>query len=305
MSEELEQREDARAARLLAQLPGPSPVVVARVRTRLTAVAPQKQSGWRLVGIGMTTALAAATALFFVGRSLEPVVAPPVAVNAALSAGSDWAIDTKVPGVALSYTGNGSMAGLADAPQIQWNEGTINVEVVPDHNIRLAVETKEAKVRVVGTGFTVARDATLGTTVNVRHGKVEVDCSGELTRVLVAGDSLTCLPVTASGLNARAMKLTERGASNAEILATVDRGLALPDAVGSVGDELATRRFGLLLAMGRQQEALEHARKFVAEHASAPRRAQVIAAAAELANQLGGCATAAPWLVEVAPESCK
>lgn len=302
MSEELEQREDARAARLLAQLPEPSPAVIARVRGRLNKPAPVA-TNWRLAGLGLT-ALAAASLLAFTSWPTAEAPAPAVAVAATLDADGTWATDTQVPGVALSYEGTGTMSGDPGAPKIQWEVGTINIEVVPNRDIKLSVHTEQAVVRVVGTGFTVTKDA-LGTAVSVRHGKVEVDCTGELTRVLEAGDSLTCMPTTAAGMAARASILVTRGASHAEVLATVDRALALPDATGSVSDELAARRFTTLLAMGRTQEALADARTFAMERPNANLRPQILAAAAELAAGLGGCATAAPWLADVSPESCK
>ena len=81
-SEELELMEDARAARLLADLPPLSPQVVQRVRARVVATSRPSVAdrGLRLVTIAAGAALAAASVLFVTRLALEPVPEAPVAV---------------------------------------------------------------------------------------------------------------------------------------------------------------------------------------------------------------------------------
>jgi ferric-dicitrate binding protein FerR (iron transport regulator) len=168
------------------------------------------------------------------------------------------------------------------------------VEVVPDRGVRLSVETPEAEVRVVGTGFTVERDA-LGTRVEVRHGRVEVDCGAEVTRLLREGDTVTCLPRTAGGLLGRALALQAQNAPGEEILSVLERALALPDVSTSHADELGAHRVRVLLSLHRDAEALEAARRYLGG-APGLRRQAVERYAATAAVRLGGCATVVPWL---------
>lgn len=297
-TEEEQLRDDARARRLLAGLPGVAPGVTGRVRARLARPATAPSRG-RLVAVAGVTAAAAAAVLFVATRALEPAPAPPAPVAIALAASSGWATDASLPYVALSFDGTGAVEGTTDAPKIRWDSGTINVEVASGHGVKLSVETREAEVRVVGTGFTVKRDA-LGTAVNVRHGRVEVDCGEEVTRVLEVGDAVTCLPRSAAGLLLRARTLYGAGAAPATVLETVERGLAVPDASASVVDELATTRLRVLLDLGRHAEVLRGARTYLASPA-ALRRSDVELLAASAALELGGCASAAPWLLGAAP----
>lgn len=304
-TEEDELRDDARAARLLAGLPSPSPAVAQRVRARVQASARPTAvgRGRRLLTVAVVTGALAASALLATRQALEPAPPAPEPVAAALEAVGKWAIDVSIPNVALSYDGIGEITGTSDAPRIRWDHGTINVEVSSGKGIALAVETREAKVRVVGTGFTVQRDA-LGTQVSVRHGRVEVDCGTEVTRVLDAGDEVTCLPRSAATLLGRARALQAAGGSEAEVLETLDRALAMPDKTPAYADEIAARRIQTLLALGRHQDALDAAQGYFAGPTGARRR-DVELLAASAAVSLGGCATAAPWLLTAAPGSAE
>lgn len=294
-TEDEELRDDARARGLLAGLPPVSSGSVARVRARVQAggsrAAPR---AGRLVAVAAITSLAAGIGLFLTRQALEPAPKPPVAVAAALETTSGWAVHGAVPFVALSYRGAGAVEGTSDAPHIRWDTGTLNVDVASGRGVRLAVETREALVRVVGTGFTVGRDA-LGTRVDVRHGRVEVDCGEEITRVLDVGDSVICLPRSAAGLLGRARALQAEGAPAAAVLEAIERGLALADAPAAVRDELSASRIRVLFDLGRSAEVLDASRSYLAG-ATATRRADVETMAANAAMALGGCATAAPWL---------
>ncbi len=303
-SEEQELVDDARAARLLANLPTGSPALEQRVRARVVASTRPSVAdrGLRLVTVAGVAGLAAAALLLITREALEPP--PPVAepVEASLAATGTWAIDTSIPDVALSYEGSGTITGTSDAPRIRWDAGTLNVEVTPDQGIELAVETREAHVRVVGTGFTVVRGS-LGTRVDVRHGRVEVDCGSEVTRLLEAGDGVTCLPRSAAGLLGRARALQAEGGSAAEVLETLDRAMGMSEKTPAVADEIAASRVRALVDLGRHVAALDAARAYLSGPPGA-RRHDVELLAASAATTLGGCATAAPWLAAVG-ESAK
>ncbi len=309
-TEDEELSQDLRAARLLSSLPQSSPVACQRVRARLArsgpaeglaARDPGRPRALRLVTIGVMTGAIAAAGLFVARAVIEPVAPEPVAVAATLSAEAGWTIDTSLPNVALSYTGAGSIDGHSDAPRIKWDSGVLNVEVAADKGVRLAVTTREAEVRVVGTGFTVARD-TLGTRVEVRHGRVEVDCGEDVTRALDAGDSAVCLPTSAAGLLGRARALQASDAPAADALDALDRGLAIVGPQPSVRDELTVRRVRALYDLARHGEALAAARTYLGNDGGG-RRGDVELLAAGSAAALGGCAVAAPWLLEAGPSA--
>lgn len=302
--EDDELRDDARAARLLHALPTSAPVVVARLRARLRTDVrrPGEISlarGLRLISVGAIAGALAAAGLLVVRSQLEPTAPVAVPVAATLHPSEGWTIDNSIPFVALSYMGSGTVEGTSSAPRIKWDSGLLNVEVSPDHDIKLAVTTREAEVRVIGTGFTVSRDL-LGTRVDVRHGRVEVDCGTDGTRALGAGDGLLCQPHTAAGLLGRARELQRIGAPAADAIETLDRGLAIVGPQPAVRDELTVRRIRALYDLGRHGEALDGARAYLAAGGGA-RVSDVEQLAAAAAATLGGCAVAAPWMLEAGP----
>ena len=311
MIEDREHQDDMRAARLLSSLPDATPAAVHRVRTRVlkgpvTAHLPVVR-GLRLVGVGAFAGALAAAALFAVRTDIErSQIVVPVPVAFTLDATQGWAIDGSIPNVALSYTGSGTVGGTSDAPRITWDSGLLNVEVTSDKGVRLAVTTKEAEVRVIGTGFSVTRDA-LGTRVDVRHGHVEVDCGDEATRALTAGAGVTCLPRSAAGLLGRARALQAANAPAADALEALDRGLAVVGPQPAVRDELNARRVSALYALARHGDAIDAARAYVSA-GGGTRQAEMVQIAAASAQALGGCGTAAPWLLEagaIAVEACR
>ncbi|MES2638337.1 MAG: hypothetical protein V4850_02615 [Myxococcota bacterium] len=310
-TEEDELRDDARAATLLQGLPAPSPASCQRVRVRVGAGRAQERTaasrdlprarGLRLIGIGATAGALAAASLLVARTTIEPVAPAPVAMASTLESGHGWEIDTSIPNVALSFDGTGTIEGQSDAPHIKWDSGLLNVEVTPDKGVRLAVFTREAEVRVVGTGFTVSRD-TLGTRVDVRHGRVEVDCGAESTRALGAGDGVLCLPQSAAGLLGRARALQASGAPGADALDALDRGLAIVGPQAGVRDELTVRRIRALFDLARHGEVIDASRSYVTGGGGG-RRADVEKIAAASASVLGGCAVAAPWLLASGPSA--
>ncbi len=159
--------------------------------------------------------------------------------------------------VQVEADGAGTVSGTPTAMALTWTSGTLSVEVEPHRGVQLAVSTPEGEVRVVGTGFTVTRDA-LGTAVAVRHGKVAVSCARGESRAIEAGEALTCLPTTSAGALARVLAL--RGTLDAKgQLAEVDDALALPGGADATRAELHALRAGALLESGAEAEALTEA----------------------------------------------
>lgn len=297
---------DAMAAALLRELPEPPTGAEARVGRRLarSRALPEPRrtapSPW-LIG-GLTVALAAASAAMVLRARTDDGTAPNAIGR--LDSETVWA-GRRLDGVDLTYRGAGEVAGSEVAPRINWQRGTLNVEVMPGRGLDVRVQTREAEVRVVGTGFTVKRDA-LGTSVEVRHGVVETSCVGEAPVALHQGDQVTCLPSSPAGLLGRAQALQESGAEVALVAASLDRGLALTSLGDPIGAELGAMKVEVLAASGQGSAALESAHALLKAGGSA-RADEVIRLAAGLAAEQGGCATAAAWLLDLGPtalEAC-
>lgn len=156
--------------------------------------------------------------------------------------------------VTVNVAGVGEVHGHTQQMEIAWKQGDLSVEVEPDQGVQLMIETDEAIVRVIGTGFDVHRNA-LGTSVDVRHGKVSVDCKIGQDFLLTATQSATCLPVSAAGALGRARQL-EGTVDAATLLPELEAALLRPDATGVVASELAAMRTTALLSLGRVDEAL-------------------------------------------------
>lgn len=245
----------------------PSDLQAARVHARLRASAnatPARGRAWAF-GAGLVVAGVPALIALAVVRAPDPVAPAPIAPIAAApatvpAAPLDAVLDAAEPralaaadGVDLRYSGFGRLSGTPTAPRIEWSSGEIGVEVASGRGLDVRVQTREARVRVVGTGFTVARDAT-GTAVAVSHGRVEVVCGDEPAVYLGAGESRTCMPVSAAGRLARARTLREQGAPAEAVLAEAREAHAKgPDAV--VAGELRFLELELLVDLGRVEEA--------------------------------------------------
>lgn len=292
---ETEQSESATALarQLLRHAPEPTAGANMRVGHRLArsrlALQPQGVNRW-LVGAGLA---AAAAGLF----SILPPPSQPAFTEAALASETRWRT-VQSDGVALSYQGTGSVAGERKAPRIDWQRGTLNVEVTPQHGVDLRVQTREAEVRVLGTGFSVHRDA-MGTHVEVRHGIVETRCgTGEPVRLL-AGDTADCLPLSAAGLLGRARAQMESGAPADSVLATLRAGFAVAEPGSPVAVELAVAKSETLAGDARNEAALVAVHEAIRAGAGV-RHAELVQLGARLAMPLGGCSAAAPWLVDPA-----
>lgn len=289
---------DRLASDLLAALPGPLPGAELRVRHAVrTSLAAPRIAWWR-VGLGVG-ALAAAAAVAVAVLQPAPS-APPAPLTLTLQSVDGWRSESIDSDVSLSFSGNGEVAGTTRAPRIDWDRGTLNVEVVPNKGVDLSVATREAQVRVVGTGFTVTRDA-LGTHVAVLHGKVAITCTTGESGLYEAGASLTCLPTSPAALLGRARALDGRGAPPEEVLATLDRGLSLAGS-GPVAEELQVRRIEALADAEQPGEALAAARAYLDSGAEL-RRVEVLRMAATLSWSAGGCARARADLEALAADA--
>jgi len=288
---------DRLASDLLSALPGPLPGAELRVRHAVRTSLATPRPGWRRVAVGVGTLGALAAAAVAVVALWPSPPAPPTPVTLALQSPDGWRSESIDADVSLSFSGNGEVAGTTRAPRIDWERGTLNVEVVPNKGVDLSVATREAQVRVIGTGFTVTRDA-LGTHVAVLHGKVAVTCTTGESGLFEAGASQTCLPTSPAALLGRARALEGRGAPATEVLATLDRALSAA-ASGPVAEELQVRRIEALAAADRPGEALSAARAYLASAAEL-RRIEVLRMAATLSWSAGGCDRARADLASLA-----
>lgn len=224
-----------------------------------------------------------AAPLLVAASVLATVRSAPVGVLDEQLAATERTERALTPAVALAFRGSGTATGSFNAPRLHWDVGTLDVEVNPSAGVDLVVNTSEGTVRVVGTGFTVNRNA-LGTGVDVLHGAVAVVCGDGWSGTLHATESHVCLPLTASGWLLRVGALRDAGAGVDAILDAVARGLAVAPRADPVAAELLHAQVEVLLSAGRTSEALEAARVYPAD---GPR-------AADLARLLGSGREARP-----------
>ncbi|HND29130.1 MAG TPA: FecR domain-containing protein [Myxococcota bacterium] len=273
----------------------PTPQSLSRVEARILA-APQPRS-WGIPAMAALS-LGLAGLLFWALRPV-PEAAPPeqsaqigVPADSALTptplegeAGRTEVVDGKV---ALVWNGRGSLGGTRGSPLVNWDRGLVEVEVEPNQGIHLSVQTREATVKVVGTGFEVRRDMQ-GTSVLVRHGKVEVTCAdGGPSVLLGAGQQRLCAPTTAVGMLARARARQGAGAPAAELLPLVEQGLTAADRSEVVEGELNVMKVQLLQELDRKVEALQTAEAYL-QNPAAPRLVEMHRVAAALGMVTSGC----------------
>lgn len=287
---------------LLRTHPGAAYGAETRVEARLRksiGVRERVPTWVRLLPAAGSVAAAAAVAAAVTGVMVSSHGEPEqVAISGALQSPTSWASLAPASGVAITYEGTGAMGGTGRAPRIAWEAGTIHVEVEHGAGIDLRVETREAEVRVVGTGFSVTRDA-FGTRVEVRHGRVAVHCEGaDEDRFIDAGASAVCVPRSAAGLLARAEAQHEAGAPAAEVLRTLD------DAVGAGGDAATVDEVLAVRALRRAEaglvtDSLADAR-VVLGHSGSPREHEMRQLAANQALRAEGCTSAMGHLRDLA-----
>lgn len=201
---------------------------------------------------GLAAAALAAAALF--------TLRGPVRVDRPLDNAGSVALGAEVDVVA---SGHGGVVGTDHDMEVAWSFGTLAVEVEPQRGVTLSVQTDEGRTSVVGTGFSVTRDA-LGTTTSVAHGRVRVLCVRGGESFLGAGESRTCPPVTATGALGRVLALDGVAAPEAWMAEIVD-ARARPDATGAVAAELDALRVRALVQAGRLAEALPAAEAALAD----------------------------------------
>jgi FecR protein len=273
----------------------PTPQSLSRVEARILA-APQPRS-WGIPAIA-TLSLGLAGLLFWALRPVPEVAPVEQAAQIGLPAegttaptpleGEEGRVEAVDGKVSLVWTGRGSLGGTRAAPVVNWERGLVEVEVEPNQGIHLSVQTREATVKVVGTGFEVRRDMQ-GTSVLVRHGKVEVTCSdGGPSVLLGAGQQRLCAPTTAVGMLARARARQSAGTPAAELLPLVEQGLAATDRSEVVEGELNVMKVQLLQELDRKAEALQIAEAYL-QNPAAPRLVEMHRVAAALGMATSGC----------------
>lgn len=278
---------DRRARRLLMALPEPRAGATQRVALRLRAPKPAPAN--RLPGLCVALA-AALFALYWEYHGELPL-------EESLVSEESWSVREPTQNVALSFRGTGSIEGTQDEPLVKWSTGTLHIDVTPNQGVQLAVETREAVVRVIGTSFSVDRDA-LGTRVEVRHGVVSVTCTTEGPVLLQIGEEALCLPRSPAGLLARARRLQEIGGTPDQVLASIELGLS-SGAVGAVRDELLVARIGAMADVGLVVEAALEAEALLAT--TTHRRDELLRITAGL-HLYSGCSSALPFLEALARE---
>jgi ferric-dicitrate binding protein FerR (iron transport regulator) len=267
-------RPDREAFALLVQ---PRPDAVERVTRRVLARHARPR---RDVRPWVAGALLAAALLLLVLRPAPPDGALDVPLASVTPVER-----TLTAEVALEFQGSGEATGTRRAPRIRWEAGTVSLDVRPNAGVELTVETPEGRVEVRGTSFSVTRDD-LGTHVAVTRGSVAVVCLDGRSTLLGAGDDVVCEPVRAMGMLSRAHALRDGGAAAPAILAAIDRGLGLATPGEPARLELLALRLDVLVAAGRDAEALAAAEAYLAE-GDGPRHDEVVAWAESLRARLG------------------
>jgi ferric-dicitrate binding protein FerR (iron transport regulator) len=272
---------------LLSELPAAPVGAEARIRARLADRTGGAVSWGRRAGGIAVLAMAAALLLW--------LRAPVTPLTEALHA-DVWHSEQPTAHVSLTYMGEGALGGTGEQPRIEWRTGTVQVEVEPNQGVALSVQTREALVQVIGTGFSVGRSA-LGTAVRVSHGRVSVDCEDGTSVLLGAGEHQLCLPTRAAGLLGRARALAEQGAAPEDVLAAAERGLAAgPDE--AVRGELEVAQMEAYAAAQRWNEAYDLAGRALAAGGGA-RAEELKHLHAWYGLQAHGCAAATAPLREL------
>ncbi len=232
-------------------LPGPQ----GQPELRLSQASGLPSRGWLALPLA---ALAAAAVLFFLSQR----AAEPLELEAALDSQASWSELAPSPALRLAYQGQGSLAGQARAPHIQWHAGTLEVQVEPGQGVALRLSTREAELRVIGTAFQVKRNGPR-TQVAVRQGEVEVSCHAGAGALLSAGQEHACGPVSAAAWLGLALGQRDQGQHSEAVLRSLDAGLALARADSVTAAELRFQRVQVLKEADRHQEALDEARELL------------------------------------------
>ena len=205
-----------------------------------------------------------------------------------LASVDDWSQAHAQPGVQLAFHGQGQVSSPS---VVTWEQGELEVEVEPERGIDFRVVTAEASIRVVGTVFAVERSS-LGTSVTVKRGMVEVTCQDEPTESVSSGQAHLCLRSPAAALHWADSH--PEGTAN-DVLRVLDRGLARSSPGDPVHDELEVLRIQTLAQDGRARDALRAATDRL-DRAEPHRTREVRQIAARAALELDGCDAAQPHL---------
>lgn len=247
---------------LLRQLAPPSAAQLSALRARLDASAIRRsQRRWTRRLVGGT--LAAACALL-VWLAVEPVPPPPPPAVSGVRLLDG--VDTVAPvaDVSIAYGGSGAAAWDGKTVRIDWEVGEITSEVTPEQDIDLSVHTREGIVKVVGTRFTVLRDAS-GSHVSVSHGTVWVACDGGDDATITAGQRWTCPPVSAGQWLFNVDQLVAAQAPAEDVQASIDRGLRYTAEGEAIRGELLARKVQLALQRDDLSTASAVARQYLDE----------------------------------------
>ena len=258
-------------------------------QVRRKARHPHLGGWWRWLGgwwrwaaaVGLLLALGSVARFAFSERDPHVLTSHPVTVR---------------PGIQLHPQGQGIAEVKGDQTKVDWEEGTVQVDVAPREGHHLTVNTPEAQIDVVGTSFAVERGP-FGTAVLVHRGEVVIQCQpvGQPQSV-VAGGAVHCVRNAGAGLG-RLLWLEGEGASAEERLNAVDQALAHPSAVPATVELLNERRVGLLADLGRVQDAIKASRAL-----PTPRRLALLSSFASEALDTTGCGAAEPWLAALAKD---
>lgn len=279
----------------LKKLPPPDPEAVDRVWERYRDTRKRRGFGmWALALPAGALALAGAAAVaLMVGLSASDTPRTVAYDGTATATGTSWS-DV----VELDVDGRGSVVGTDRDVQINWEAGTITAHVTPNTGTRLAVVTDEARVEVVGTVFSVTRDA-LGVHTSVDKGKVKVTCAeGFDGFVTPESGPTTCLPTRAALLLGRADALADRDADSVVQLRTVQMGLDRAEVGTVVHEELLVRRMHLGADAGDVDGALKDATLYL--QGDPTRKVEIQRFAGWLAMAQKGCDAALPFLEPLA-----
>lgn len=236
---------------LLDQEDGPTPAAEARLRARLKQ--PRRPPLW------VPALVLAALALLFLLRP-EPEPEPPRALQVELG---DQAVQP-MEALSLQPRGAGELSGTERDVRIAWEAGRLEVELDPEAEVALQVQTREGTVVVTGTVFSVERSA-LGTEVELRRGSVELTCVGQAPRPLRPDEAFTCPPTTGPGMLNRALHLDQQGAPREEVLSNLDQALQLAPAGHPVRGEILAMTADLRALEGDVAGAAQAAQQYLDE----------------------------------------
>jgi len=246
---------------LLNQLEAPSEVALSRLEARVASTIASRRRQAGLVRRWAPAGMALAAMALVVGLTWTPTPTPVSAGTLPLDGISQL---QPLEDVVLDYGGLGEATWDGKVVRIDWDEGTLTSSVTPKQGIDLSVHTREAVVSVVGTAFTVTRDAD-GSHVSVEHGVVAVDCEASGSVTLRAGEAHTCGPVSAGQWLVQIDRLFASGSDSERIRTSIRRGIRYSAVGDPLRGELLARDVQVLLRDGNRSEAAAVAQQYLDE----------------------------------------